>query len=390
MSTMLPQNECCGCSACAEKCPQHCISMTSDCEGFVYPEIDLPNCTHCGLCEKKCPILNTKEPQSLSNIYAAINKDEKIRKGSSSGGIFTMIAERIIEEGGVVFGAKFSNRWEVVHGYIESKEEIAMLRGSKYVQSKVEQSYQQVKAFLKQNRKVLFSGTPCQIAGLKAYLHKIYPNLITLDFICHGVPSPKVLNKYIDEKVDTRKSIRSIQFRNKDEGWKKFCFTLDFIPSYSKTPPIHEASLENDFLKGFIHNLYLRPSCHTCHFKSFRSGSDITLADAWGIQYYRPEIDDDKGISLVIPLTPIGVDVIQSIRNDSNSHFIEIDKEIIEIHNPGAYHSAKVHKNRKKFFQLLNKEELDFKSIIKRCLPPPTYWDKLMWSINKRIIKYGN
>ena len=183
---------CCGCAACVQRCPKQCIILHEDHEGFLYPKVDTDNCIDCALCEKVCPILNEGSNRKPLKVYAAINKDEKIRLESSSGGIFTLLAEQTIGEDGVVFGARFDENWQVRLDYTETIEGIAVFRGSKYVQARTENTYQQAEFFLREGRKVLFAGTPCQIAGLKKFLRKEYDNLLAVDFVCHGVPSPKV------------------------------------------------------------------------------------------------------------------------------------------------------------------------------------------------------
>lgn len=172
MISILDKKKCCGCSACAQRCPKHCIKMIEDSEGFLYPKVDGDTCIDCGLCERVCPIQNPGEDRVPLAVYAAKSPNEVIRRQSSSGGIFTILAEQIIDEGGVVFGAAFNDKWEVEHSYVENKEQLVKFRGSKYVQSKIGESYKDAKSFLKEGRRVLFSGTPCQIAALKKYLQK--------------------------------------------------------------------------------------------------------------------------------------------------------------------------------------------------------------------------
>lgn len=196
------KKECCGCSACASVCPKNCITMSEDSEGFLYPHVDESVCIDCHLCERVCPMINHGKDREPLAVYAAKNSNETIRMQSSSGGIFTLLAERVIDEGGVVFGASFNDRWEVVHDHVETKEELAKFRGSKYVQSKIGDNYRKVKLFLSEGRNVLFSGTPCQISGLKKYLRKDYDNLLAVDFICHGVPSPGVFRTYLQEEIN--------------------------------------------------------------------------------------------------------------------------------------------------------------------------------------------
>ena len=232
------KSKCCGCNACVQRCPKHCIAMREDEEGFLYPIIDESSCINCGLCEKVCPVLNQGEERKPLKVYAAKNRNEEIRMQSSSGGIFTLLAEQIIQEGGVVFGARFDENWDVIHDYTETIDGLASFRGSKYVQSRVGETYKQAESFLKQGRKVMFAGTPCQISGLKLFLCKDYENLLTVDFICHGVPSPGVWRKYLEELIARQgggknsvlshpnELITHIEFRNKRLGWKKYSFAL--------------------------------------------------------------------------------------------------------------------------------------------------------------------
>lgn len=330
MIQIIDKNTCCGCAACIQKCPKQCIDLVEDFEGFLYPKVNQNLCIDCGLCEKVCPIINQGTEREPLQVYAAKNKDEKIRMESSSGGIFSLLAEEVLRDNGVVFGAKFNANWEVVHAYTETCEGLAAFRGSKYVQSRVGDTFKQAEIFLKQGRKVLYSGTPCQIAGLKLFLRKEYENLLTIDFICHGVPSPKVFDRYINELI-THKNIieknaippyhskkdiiKSISFRNKALGWRKFSFTFTFFNKEDKKNPIafSEPLNKNLFMRGFLADLYLRPSCYACPAKCFKSGSDITIADFWGIQNVSINFDDDKGVSSIMVNTKEKSDLIHSL-----------------------------------------------------------------------------
>ena len=309
--------------------------MQEDEEGFLYPIVDQEVCIDCGLCEKVCPVLNQGEERKPLQVYAANNTNEEIRMQSSSGGVFTLLAETIIQEGGVVFGARFNDDWEVIHDYTETQEGLATFRGSKYVQSRIGDSYCQAEQFLKKGRKVLFSGTPCQIAGLNLFLRKEYNNLLTVDFICHGVPSPGVWKSYLEELIalqgnrknsvlshskpiilNSIRDISRIEFRNKRLGWKKFSFALTLsVPDEhgtKNTVLLSEPYNENIFMKGFLADLYLRPSCYACPAKCLKSGSDITVGDYWGIQNVMPEIDDDKGICCLMVNTDKGGQLLPS------------------------------------------------------------------------------
>ena len=314
------KKDCCGCHACVSICPKSCISMKADEEGFLYPYIDEQACIDCGLCEHICPMINQGEPRKPIEVYAAKCCDDTIRKQSSSGGIFTVVAEEVIAQGGVVFGARFNEKWEVIHDWTDKIEELSLFRGSKYVQSRIGNTYKEAEQFLKQDRYVLFTGTPCQIAGLKKFLRKEYNNLLTIDVVCHGVPSPLVWQeylksaRYIDKKTQCSLSnpisaITDIAFRDKTMGWKKFSFRIDYT-----LPDIHKSTdsptsaskhhlepfYDNLYMKGFLQNIYLRPSCYACKAKSGKSGSDLAIADFWGIEKSYPELDDDKGISALL------------------------------------------------------------------------------------------
>lgn len=398
---------CTGCSACAEKCPKKCISMVPNTEGFLYPKVDEDLCIHCGLCEKVCPVLDSRGNRTPLQIYVGYNTDRGIVSQSSSGAVFTLLAEQVIDEGGVVFGARFNDKNTVIHDFIEKKEDLSLFRGSKYVQSRIGNTFREAEEFLKSGRIVLFSGTPCQIAGLKKFLVKPYENLLTVDFICHGVPSPGGWEKYLKETIvalvcdknsvsshsilDKDTLVKSISFRDKSLGWKKYSFVLRLSTTdgsgVENTVLFSEPLDKNYFLKGFLADLYLRPSCHHCRVKSWKSGSDITIADAWGIGDLYPEFDNDRGCSLVVLLTAKGKDYFDSIKEKDLMILRAVNEEFVIEHNSAAFVSAKPHKNRRKFFRYIQKG-LDFKSTLDKCLPPPTYIDKIVWSINKRIKWY--
>lgn len=372
------KKNCCGCASCVQKCPKHCISLIEDEEGFLYPKMDLGTCINCGLCEKVCPVLNQDAKQEPLAVYAANNKDEEIRKNSSSGGIFTLLAEEILKQGGVVFGAKFNEKWEVIHDFVEKIDELREFRGSKYVQSKIGNTYSKASYFLKEGRWVLFSGTPCQIAGLRKYLRKEYEKLLTVDVICHGSPSPGVFRTFLrDEinKVDRHggekkhfyipciplvtkndevdyKRIKSIAFRDKRNGWKMY----DFAIGISKLTAVKEEYIKlsytrvdkHPYMDGFLKDLYLRPSCYSCPVKGLSSGSDITLGDYWGIETLMPKLDDDKGISVVITNTSKGENFIAAIK-DRIQLYKSSWSELLP-RNPALIHSAKVPEKRPLFF----------------------------------------
>ena len=222
MLKLTSKQNCCGCTACASICPKGCIAMKADKEGFCYPQIDEALCIDCGLCEKVCPLLHKPDKHGIINVYGAKNIDDSVRFTSSSGGMFTLFAEQVLNRGGVVFGAAFDGSLQVCHAGISTMQELAKLRGSKYVQSNMNGIFKQVRTLLAGGKKVLFSGTPCQIAGLKGFLIKDYANLLTVDVVCHGVPSAKVYNKHLTEiAADTGEAVTQVKFRDKADGWKR-------------------------------------------------------------------------------------------------------------------------------------------------------------------------
>lgn len=336
---------CCGCEACIQKCPKQCISKIIDNEGYVYPLVNKDICIDCNLCVKVCPILNDYEIRKPLFVYAAKNKDEKIRRNSSSGGLFFEIAKNVIQQNGVVFGAKFDQNWNVVHDYTENVKGLYEFQGSKYVQSNINGAYRKVETFLKANRLVLFSGTPCQISALLHFLRKEYQNLLTLDVVCHGVPSNKVWKKFLEEELgDNIKKINSISFRNKDGGWLKYKMKIIFKKNISScisaSGEIQEYSKyhrQTSFFKGFLTQYFLRPSCYNCKFRSGKSGSDITLADFWGFEEFSNKWNDDKGVSLVLVNTSKGKFMIEECNVDlfasSYENAIKGNKSIIEDPN---------------------------------------------------------
>lgn len=336
------KSKCSGCHACMNVCPKHCITMQVDEEGFWYPVVDKEKCIECGLCEKRCPILNDMCIDNSPKAFACFNKDEEVRKESSSGGIFTLLASQVIDLGGVVYGAAFNENFEVEHIQVTKKSELHKLRGSKYVQSRLGNSYSEIKELLSQNRLVYFSGTPCQIDGLLCFLNKKYDNLICQDIICHGVPSPKVWDKYKQEMC--KEKPETIEFRNKDNGWINFNMAIRF-----KNNKYVKSHKEDSFMKAFLTDLCLRPSCYDCHSKSIHRNSDITLADFWGIKNVCPEMYDNKGVSLVFINSNKGEQLFNDIL--SNINYKEVDIKKASEWNPAAYKSVVYPKKRDDFMK---------------------------------------
>lgn len=342
------KKDCCGCSACVQRCPKQCISLYEDEEGFLYPKVDVETCIDCGLCEKVCPVLNQSEERVPLEVYAAKNPNEQIRRESSSGGIFTLLAEQTIDAGGVVFGVRWNEHFEAVHDYTETKEGLAAFRGSKYVQSQVGNSFKQTEQFLKQGRQVLFSGTPCQILGLKKFLRKDYENLLAVDIICHAVPSPLVWRQYIEEykKGNGVAYINSIYFRDKTFGWKNYHFSVSYVDNHNRSFIKLQPHDDDAYFKGFLNHLYLRPSCYSCCAKSGRSGSDILIGDCWGIDSLWKESNDNRGCNIVCVNTQKGKKVAKKILERSD---LLVYKEVIK-YNPSIVVPIKATPKSKRFW----------------------------------------
>lgn len=326
---------CSGCHSCYNACPQNCITMIRDEEGFLYPKVDETRCVDCNLCKKACQAIYPIQSSSQPIAYAAYNKDAQIREKSSSGGVFTLLAEYIIQQGGTVFGAAFDENFAVKHIGVDTIENLDCLRGSKYLQSRIGDTFVQAEALLQQGKPVLFTGTPCQIDGLLHYLKKPYPTLYTQDLICHGVPSPDVWMRYVEyrETMASSKALR-IFFRHKRYGWKKYSVLFEFAneTEYQKNPS------EDLFMQGFLANLYLRPSCYHCSSKTIHRNSDITLADFWGIENIVPELFDDKGTSLVLVHTTKGKELLDAIQKEMVCKKVDATEAL--QYNPSASQSV--------------------------------------------------
>lgn len=377
MIHIIDKHNCSGCSACEQKCPKQCISMREDGEGFLYPVVNEAGCIGCGLCEAVCPWLQNGGEQAIGNAaFAVKNRDEADRMASSSGGVFVALAKDMISKGGVVFGAVFDEHWEVRHTYVETLDGVRPMMGSKYVQSRTEGCFRDVERFLRKGRKVLFVGTPCQVAGLHGFLRKAYDNLLTVDFLCHGVPSPGVWRKYLDETVsrsaDSATMIKSIDFRDKrPSGWERYSFV---VRGTSASKPEGDAVLlsdlffNNPFMLGFIKDIYLRPSCYRCKCKLSRSKSDITLADYWGVDGIMPDFADDRGVSLVFVNTGKGRFAFCALDVDARP----ADLTDLERNNGGVKLVVRENRGRRKFFRLLSSGR-NFYEALDAALRKPFY-----------------
>ena len=305
------KKDCCGCRACEQICPKQAIEMVEDEKGFRYPKIDYDLCSKCGLCDKVCAFdENYKNFGDDPSVYAVKNRDEEVRSTSTSGGMFYAISDFILEQGGVVYGAGFKDRLYVCHKRAETKQERDEFKGSKYVQSDIGRSFILVKRDLDNGLKVLFTGTPCQVVALKSFLRRDYDNLTTVDFVCHGTPSNKLWQEYLDViEKDTRNSVVHAEFRNKDAGWH-----IPRTKLHLKEKGKKRIKGEQSYLRLFYSNCFLMPSCYNCKFTNFNRASDITIGDFWGIEKSMPDFDDNRGISLVLVNSEKGRCLFESIK----------------------------------------------------------------------------
>lgn len=317
MPKLAEKEYCTGCTACASACPMGCIAMTADENGFLCPVIDPEKCVECGLCEKSCPVLiPLGTTTALLRAYAAYTKDEAIRLDSSSGGVFTEIARTVLEDGGAVFGAAYNERFEVGHICVETERDLAGLRGAKYAQSDLRGVFTQVKECLDRGRQVLFSGTPCQVGGLIAYLRKPYENLLTVDFVCHSVPSPMAWQAYIkyrSQQDNGGELPERINLRSKETGWSQYQYSNLF--EYADGKKHTARSGESLYMKLFVGGYISRESCANCQFKGYRRISDLTIGDFWGIWDVAPEMDDNKGTSVVLIQSERGAEVMEHLKD---------------------------------------------------------------------------
>ena len=300
---------CTGCTACASGCPRDAITMERDREGFAYPTVDLDKCVHCGRCTAVCPLLHEREPKPLPAVFAAWNRDESIRKDSTSGGAFTALADYVLEGGGVVFGAAFDGKQHLRHVACFRKEDLWRLRGAKYVQSDLGDTFRAVREALK-TRLVLFSGTPCQVDGLYRYLGGRPENLITCDLVCHGVPSPGVwedMARSIEQRK--RKGLQAVRFRNKVTGWKDSHFTTVYDDGTVDTAPL----FCTEYGRAFGRALFLRPSCYRCAYTNMNRPGDFTLGDFWGLRDDELPEQQEKGINLLMVNTPHGSHIFDQL-----------------------------------------------------------------------------
>ena len=368
--------DCNGCGACSLVCPVHCLKMEKDEEGFLYPVKDESKCIHCGKCEKACSNFNDKKEEN-EKAYIAINKNIEDLNKSSSGGMYLILAKYVVEQKGVIFGVTYDKDLNVIHSYAENEKGIYKFCGSKYVRSDLKDSYQKAQEFLNQDRLVLFTGTACQISGLKHYLNKEYENLITCDILCHANPSPLVFDIYkrnLEKKYN--KKIVNFKFRAKETGWRNQYPLVEFENG--------EKVEEEEFFKIFISEIINRPSCYFCKFASMRRITDFTIGDLWGIEKIDPSVDETNGVSLLTVNSEKGSKIFDKIKDKID--YKETDYKLVASYN--HYQNVQIPSKREKFFKEVKSEKINDDNIIykiRKYTKVPMYTK--IFEKGKRMIK---
>ena len=303
---LCPPLHCTGCMACVAICPLNCIAIRDDREGFTYPDVAKDKCCRCGKCSKICPILSSGMLNrcDANSVYAAWHLDAEARHSSSSGGVFTAIAEEILDAGGVVIGSAYGPDLMPEHCIVTAKADLVKLRGSKYVQSRIRPAlYHDIKQYMEEGRTVLFVGTPCQVAGVRAFLSEPYTGLLCVDLVCRGVPSPLFFRKYLASRQDDLTPITDVCFRSKETGWKLFSVKVCFGDGHEES----QKFTQDPYMRAFLKDYCLRRACYVCRFAKWQRTGDITLGDFWGVGDTYPAFDtDNEGVSLVMVNTELG------------------------------------------------------------------------------------
>lgn len=394
------QDKCCGCEACKQICPQHCIQMNRNEEGFLYPEINNEKCIECGKCRKVCPVINYKQLDDSDQYPKAIggwHKDSKVVQNSSSGGAFTLFAQYILDQNGYVFGCTLDRNMHAVHVGVNNDRDLDLLRKSKYVQSEIGNVYNEIYEILKRGRNVLFVGTPCQAAGLFYFMkqktcdfNNVRHNLVICDFICHGVPSPEVFHQYIkDIEKKKKKKVITFNFRCKDHGWRASGLQLGTEIIYEdKERERKYPAFKDAYMNGFLDDVYLRKSCYSCNFKQKRHCySDITLADFWGVNFCYPQLNNKKGTSLILIHNTWGEKIFDLVKQDFFYEECDINKALLK--NRTITRSAGYGEKREKFFE--NYQKLQFCQVMRRHMTA-FHWIShklinIFWNLLEKIVK---
>ncbi|MBR4197306.1 MAG: Coenzyme F420 hydrogenase/dehydrogenase, beta subunit C-terminal domain [Bacteroidales bacterium] len=382
MEWFINKDDCCGCEACVQACPKSCIELVEDKGGFLYPRKDNDVCVDCGICEKVCPVKNNnvERHQPLKTFICRVNSATIIEK-CASGGAFYELATITIKQGGVVFGVKFDSNWDACYGYAEDLENMAAFLGSKYVAPRIGDAYKKVMFFLEEGRKVLFSGLPCHVAGLKQYLPKKYENLLTVELMCTAVPGPRVWSRYLHEIAP--KGATNVTFRSKSFGWNRYGLKI----MHDKECLVHEPNDENLYMQGFLQGLTVRKSCGNCLYKGLNTKGDIMIGDYWELNKYYPELDDNKGMSLVLVFTENGCRAFNAIKSGMFVKEILFSQVDTAAEHSCLNHPIRIHRNRDYFFSKINSNTKTITSIIKKSLYKKTSKPKSLKELGVVIMK---
>lgn len=373
--------DCFGCGACAQACPAAAITMAADEEGFLYPCVDSDACVHCGRCAAVCPADLRFGLRTPERVAAGYSRQSEIQRSSASGGAFWAITMAAPEDA-IIFGAEWTGRSTVCHRGAPKWEAYERFHKSKYIQSEIGSSYVQAKRQLKQGRTVVFTGTPCQIAGLKAFIGGNDPNLLCVDLVCHGVPSGKVLEAYLQDAETPKDPVRKIEFRYKKPGkdrWDSKCAKLIYNSGKERIVDYDSSA----FLRGFAAGLFFRPSCSSCPYARKERISDLTIGDCWGIENRKPEWDPHKGVSLVFANTGKGKQWLQRMEPSMVLEEISLDQAVsgnARLRDPDSGH-----KNRSDFFNMLEKES--FERLVQSFVPRISRLRKLGHRIKQKLRK---
>lgn len=348
------KEDCCGCTACASACPVNCIEMQEDNEGFKYPQIDETCCVNCHKCEKVCPVINRPMLDRKPTAYLARAKDSDLLQKCTSGGVFTDIAKEMVEHGGIAYGVVYGEKFKVQHERIGDLADIDKLPGSKYVQSDLKEIFSQVKKDVEDGKKVVFCGTPCQVAGLKNFLGKEYNNLLLIDLVCHGVPSPKLWKSYVELLEEKHGELTYANFRSKRLGYHVSVMEERFASGKSQIG----SARTNLMSKCFFQNAADRPICYECPFKTVSRCSDLTIFDGWhASEYIAGFKDDDKGYTIVLAQSEKGQRLVESSQG-LELHEIDTDRAVA-FDGKMAVASVKRPTSRDEFYVLLEKKGIE-------------------------------
>lgn len=378
INTIIRENKCSGCMICRSICPKHCISCQEEKDGFMYPIIQEDVCIKCGMCLKKCPIATCEGVLNpYIDSYSFYSYNNEIAMRSSTSGVFYEIASSIIDCGGVVCGAAFADDWEVEHILVFTKEELQKLTSSKYVQSSISVNVVSEIKRLLLNTTVLFVGTPCQVAAIKSFVGKS-DNLFTVDFICHGVPSPLVWKKYLDDIAGGR-IVTDVNFRDKRN---ESCYGLSV--KFDDGTDYYKPVTDDSYLQGFINNLFIRKSCTACNFKGIKHTADITLGDLWNAERISGYYQGKKYISWVLVKSKRGEQLLETVKERFEVLPVPIDAA--NRFNMSFSESAAMHKKSCMFWKMINDEEIDVKRAIDYCIRKR--WTRKLFDGLKKRIRY--